>query len=73
MEHIISGCKFLAATQYKSRYDSVAKILHWWLCRASSLPYSVKWWNHAPLPGVEDDVTKILLDFNVYTDRMECN
>ena len=29
IEHIISGCQFLAATQYKSRHDSVAKIVHW--------------------------------------------
>ena len=39
------------------------------MCQASSLPYSVKWWDRAPLPVVEDDVTKILWDFNVYTDR----
>ena len=24
--------KFLASTQYKSRHDSVAKIVHFWLC-----------------------------------------
>jgi len=23
-----------------------------------SLPYSQKWWDHAPLPVVEDDATK---------------
>ena len=34
-EHIICGCKFLAATQYKSRHDSVAKIVHLWLCQAT--------------------------------------
>lgn len=28
----------------------------------------MKWWDHAPVPVVEDYVTKILWDFNVYTD-----
>ena len=29
----------------------------------------MRWWDHAPLPVVEDDVNKILWDFNIYTDR----
>ena len=28
----------------------------------------MKWWDHAAFLVVEDDVTKILWDFNVYTD-----
>ena len=29
----------------------------------------MKWWDHAPFPVVEDDVTKILWNFNTYTDH----
>ena len=33
----------------------------------SSLPYSDKWWDHVPLPVVENADTKGLWDFNVFT------
>ena len=60
-----SSGKFLAATQYMARHDSLAKIVHWWLCQVSSLPYSDKWWDHVPLPVVKDADTKVLLGFNI--------
>jgi len=54
----------LAATIYKARHDSVAKIVHW-LCQVSSLPYYDKWWDNVPLPVVEDADIKVLWDFNI--------
>ena len=69
VEHIICGCKFLAATQYKSRHVSVAKLVHWWLCQANLLPQSAKWWDHVPLPVIENDSTKLLWDFNIHGYR----
>jgi len=69
VEHIICGYKFLAATQYKSRHDLVATLVHWWLCQANSMPYSAKWWDHVPLPVVEDDDFNVLWDFNIFTDH----
>ena len=39
------------------------------MCQVSSLPYSDKWWDHVPLPVVEDADTKALWDFNIFMDR----
>jgi len=40
-------------------------LVHWWLCQANSMSYSAKWWDHVPLPVVEDDDFKVLWDFNI--------
>ena len=29
IDHLLSGCLSIAATMYKQRHDSVAKIIHW--------------------------------------------
>ena len=33
------------------------------------MPHSDKWWDHVPLPVVEDADTKALWDFNIFMDR----
>ena len=69
VEHLISGCKTLAAGEYKERHDSVAKNIHWHLCEKHGMQSTEKWWDHSPQPVTENDQVKILWDFNVYTDR----
>ena len=46
IDHLLSGCLSIAATMYKQRHDSVAKIIHWSLSRQFGLVVPTYYWNH---------------------------
>ena len=70
VEHLVSGCSFLAVSQYITRHNNVSKFIHWSLCAKFSLDYCESSWNHYPLSVVENDEVKLLWDFNIWTDKV---
>ena len=44
INHITSECPALAQNQYKKRHDTVAKAVHWNLCKKYQMPCSNKWY-----------------------------
>ena len=53
IDHLLSSCEVLTKTEYIVRYNTVAKYIHWCICRASGFDCSSVWWNHQP-PSVLD-------------------
>ena len=69
IQHLLSGCPALASTSYLRRHDMVGRVLHWHLSKCFKLPLSAKhWYDHQPLPVVENDSAKVLWDFSLQTD-----
>ena len=60
INHIVSECSALAQHQYKKRDDTVAKALHWSLCKKYQIHCSDKWYEHHPEGVVENDKIKLL-------------
>ena len=70
INHIVSECPALAQNQYKKRHDSVAKTLHWSLCKKYQLTCSDKWYEHQPAGVAENEQAKLLWDYSIRTDRV---
>ena len=70
INHIISECPALAQNEYKRRHDTVAKALHWKICKEFNIPCSENWYNHTPEKVVENNKAKILWDYDVRTDHV---
>ena len=68
--HIISECSKLAQKEYKARNDWVGKVVHWEMCRKFQFDHTNKWYMHNPAPVLENDLHKLLLDFNIQTDHL---
>ena len=53
------------------RHNNVARYIHHRIARSFSLieDTSVAWYNHEPLPVIENDVIKVLWDFYIQTDK----
>ena len=64
------GCSQLASAQYKSRYDNVAKYIHWLLYGKYNIGQEGNWWKHSPGSVVQNDSVKILWDFNIFVDHL---
>ena len=70
VEHLVSGCSFLAVSQYITRHNNVAKFIHWSLCTKFGLDHCEFSWNHCSPSVVENDEVKLLWDFNICTDKV---
>ena len=70
VQHIICECKKIAQNEYKSRYDTVAKLVNWNLCEKLNLVRKGKWYEHCPEGNVEDDDIELLLDMNTQCDNV---
>lgn len=44
VDHIVSGCRILAQTEYKVRHNWVATAVYWWLAKKYRLPHSNQWY-----------------------------
>lgn len=53
--HIVCKCSKLAQRDYKVRHDSVAKAVHWNLCKKYGLECKDKWYEHEPERVRESD------------------
>ena len=48
LDHLLSSCEALVKSEYIHRHNTVAKYIHWNICRASNFECSSVWWNHQP-------------------------
>ena len=71
IHHITSGCPIYAQILYLMRHNNVARYIHHRIASSFSLleDTSVAWYNHEPLPVIENDVIKVLWDFDIETDK----
>ena len=75
VEHIISGYQALATDQYLNRYTQVAAQLHLDICKHYNIKVKAQYWYlHKSEWVVENELTTILWDSPVITDRhITCN
>ena len=70
MDHILSGCKVLAKTEYNTKHNKAAAHLHWKICQDYDIETTNKWYEHKPeTAGQNTDNITILWDMAVHTDR----
>ena len=70
INHIISECSKLAQKEYKARHDWVGKVIHWEMCKKFKFDHTNKWYMHNPAPVLENDMHKLLWDFDIQTDHL---
>ena len=70
INRIASECPALAQNQYKKRHDTMARAMHWNLCKKYQMPCSNKWYEHQSQPVTENEDAKLLWDYSVRTDRV---
>ena len=70
VQHFVSVSEKLAQKEYKRRHDSVAKKIHWDLCKKNELVHTKKWYEHVPEGAVENKGVKVLRDVNVQCDNV---
>ena len=55
---------------YLNRHNRIASQIHWALCEKYGFNRSEQWWQHKVETAVlENETSKIIWDFNIYTDR----
>ena len=59
--HIVSGCKKFAQNEYRKRHDKVALRVHWEMCRKYGIDCTDKWYDHQPLPIVENGEVRVTI------------
>ena len=64
----ISECSKLTQQEYKTRYEWVGKVMHWELCK--KLNRTTKWYVHKPETILENEMRKILWDFEIQTGHL---
>ena len=70
VQHLISGCEKLAQKEYKRRHDTVAKKIHWDLCKKNGLEHAERWYEHVPEGAIENEEVKVLWDINIQCDNV---
>ena len=60
----ISHCQRMQ-TEYKGRHDTLAKVIHWDLCKKYGVKVQSKWYDHVPEKVEETDHIKILWDLKI--------
>ena len=71
--HIISQCTVLAQKEYKRRHDKVGQNVHWQLCKKYGFECGQNWYQHVPVPVLENEEIKLLWDFTIQVDREIAN
>ena len=67
--HLLTACSKLAAKDYLTRHNEVARLVHRSICEAYGMRVARQPWQHTPQAVVEADSVKILWDFEIRTDR----
>ena len=70
INHIISDCSKLAQKEYEARHNWVGKVIHWEMCKKFKFDHTNKWYMYNPAPVLENDLHKLLWDFNIQTDHL---
>ena len=68
--HILSACSYVAGSSYKERHDRVGGFIHYHLMKESGFDVTEKCFEHQPQPTSKNTGTKIVWDFNKYTDNI---
>ena len=68
--HIVSGCKKLAQNESTKRHNKVALQVHWEICRKYGIECTHKWYDHQPLPVVENGEVRATWDMTIYIDKV---
>ena len=68
VNHIVSECSKLAPKDYKARFDWVDKVIHWELWKRLNFDHTTKWYIHKPELVLENEIHKILWDFETKAD-----
>ena len=69
IDHLISGCSTIAATEYLERHNKIGRYIHWKICKEFNIPVTDQWYKHTPADVVENESTTVLWDFSIHTDR----
>ena len=67
---IISESSKLTQKEYKTRHDSVGKVLHWEKSKKFKFDHTNKSYMHNPVPVLESNTHKLRWDFDIYTDHL---
>ena len=70
ISHIVSECAKLAQKEYKRRYDSLGRYVHWQFCEKLGFNRAGFWYEHEPESVVDNENFKILCDFTIQCDHM---
>ena len=69
INHIISEYRKLAQKEYNSRHTCAGKVIHWELCKRLEFDQTTKRYMHKLEFVWENDMHKILMDFEIQTDN----
>jgi hypothetical protein len=70
IDHITSGCRLLAATDYTNRHNNVAKIVHLALTNKHKLTDTTQpYYTYTPQTVIENNTHKIYWDNPILTDK----
>ncbi|VEN51470.1 unnamed protein product [Callosobruchus maculatus] len=70
IDHITSGCKTLAGTEYTARHNSAAKVIHQALATTNKLIENTDpYYNYTPTSVLENDQYKLYWDVEIHTDK----
>ena len=70
INHIISEYCKLVQKEYKTRHDWVGKVIRWELCKKCKFDHANKWYMHNPESVLENEMHKLLWDFDIQTDHL---
>ena len=70
INHIICKCSKLAQKEYKARHKWVDKGIHREMCKKFKFDHTNKWYMHNTAPVLENDIHKLLWDFDIHTDHL---
>ena len=70
INHIISESSKLSQKEYKVRHDWVGQVIHWEMCWKFQYDHTNIWYMHNSAPVLENDLHKLLWDFNIQTDHL---
>lgn len=74
IQHIISGCKLLANTEYLNRHNQVAKIIHQKLAHQHKLINTyAPYYKYSPETILENATHKLYYDLTIQTDKTIVN
>ena len=60
----------ISAEEYKTKHDSVGKVIHWEMGKKFKFDDTNKWYMQNPAPVLENNTHKLLWDFDIYTDHL---
>ena len=70
INHIISECSKLAQKEYKTRHEWMDMVIHWEMCQKFKFDHTNKWYMHSPAYVLENDIHKLVWDFDIQTDHL---